>query len=517
MSIFEKARQRCGVISAIVKFQNGRLYPFLFAALCAFSACHDKRVYLPCMFILVALSVFAGLFSPDLKVFIVPAFTIFYSMGADIPSDYYDKFYEKYLPVQAETWRMTLPFDRSSLLPMVLCVVLLALVLFYRLIQSGILRDMLKLRGKLAASILILDAAFLTNGLFSQRWRVESLLYGVLFAVTVTVFYFAMREIIRRGEDGIAYACRTLVATGLCVCAQLGVIAYRLSEKGLLLLDFGESSKRIAREFLSTAWGVVTITGAVLVICLIAAFYLARDEKFPVFYIGCAFLFLLCCVFINARWAMLVGGILFIVGCVFCCANGKNKKTNRIVTLFLVLLAVAIAVSFFLLDAERRGKLFSDLAQVMRFNFNTAENGFWQGVLGIRYDIFALGLQDFASAPLFGAGFLSGDYPANLVYDKMYHNIIIEFLGSMGAVGILAFIYHVFVILKRTKSCRNDARAFLVLFPFAVIVLSLLDNFFFYPIFNIYYATFLACVELASVERDGKRDADIQDQKNKKI
>lgn len=378
---------------------------------------------------------------------------------------------------------------------MIACLLLLVLVLLYRLIQSGILRKMLKLHGDFAVSILILDAAFLTNGLFSGGWRVESLLYGALFSLTVTVFYLVMREVIRRSNDGIAYACRALVATGLCICAQLGVTAYRLFKSDLLFLNIGDGTRRIAREFLCTSWGVVTIIGAVLALAVIAALYLARDEKFPLFYFGCSLVFLFFCVLINARGATFAGGILFVVGCVFCCAKGKNRKTNRIVTLLLVLLAAAIAVSFLLLDAERRGQLFSTIAQMMRLNFNTAENGFWQGVLGARYDIFLRGLQDFVDAPLFGSGFLSGDYPANLVYDKMYHNIAIEFLGSMGLVGILAFLYHLFVLLRMTWRYRGGKRAVLMLVPFAIIAMSSLDNFFFYPNFNIYYATFLACAE----------------------
>jgi hypothetical protein len=58
----------------MVKFQNSALYPALFALICIFSGTGDSSVYIPCIYAITALSILAGLFSDDLKVFILPAF-----------------------------------------------------------------------------------------------------------------------------------------------------------------------------------------------------------------------------------------------------------------------------------------------------------------------------------------------------------------------------------------------------------------------------------------------------------
>ena len=89
MTVFDKLRERCSVISFIVKLQNTALYPALFAIIVVLSATHGKEVYIPCAILLTAISIFAGLFSSDLKVFLVPAFLIYYALGSDIPDNYY--------------------------------------------------------------------------------------------------------------------------------------------------------------------------------------------------------------------------------------------------------------------------------------------------------------------------------------------------------------------------------------------------------------------------------------------
>ena len=124
MSIFDKIRERSSIISFIVKMQNTALYPVLFAIICVISGTNGKDVYLPCIYILTALSIFAGLFSADMKVFLVPAFMVYYAIGADVAEDYYAGY--NFLP----------PFDISSLGPFMICLVLLSATLIYKLIAS---------------------------------------------------------------------------------------------------------------------------------------------------------------------------------------------------------------------------------------------------------------------------------------------------------------------------------------------------------------------------------------------
>ena len=151
MCIFDSLREKSPIIKRLARFFNSPFYPALFAALCAISGVSAQGVYLPIIFLLTAVSIFAGLFSDDLKVFIVPAFLIYYAIGLDVAEDYY-------------TLQEAMPtFAPSSLLPLVICLSLLAITLIYKLFVSGALTEMVTKRGIFFWGIVFLDVTFLTK------------------------------------------------------------------------------------------------------------------------------------------------------------------------------------------------------------------------------------------------------------------------------------------------------------------------------------------------------------------
>ena len=280
MTVFDKLRERCSVISFIVKLQNTALYPALFAIIVVLSATHGKEVYIPCAILLTAISIFAGLFSSDLKVFLVPAFLIYYSLGSDIPADYYSGY--NALP----------PFDVSSLLPIGICIFLLAATLIYKMISIGALKEMLQKRGFFFWGLIFIDAALLLNGAFSPTWSPYDLIYGLLSAVILTLFYGLFLTVIARSEDGVAYACKTLVAVGYAVSAEILIVAYRLHINDNLFVTT-DGYERVNRVMLALSWGLPTIIAAVIAVSICACLYLARSRRFPLFSYFSAFFFFL--------------------------------------------------------------------------------------------------------------------------------------------------------------------------------------------------------------------------------
>ena len=104
MTVFDKIREKNKIVSALVKFQNSSFYPIVFAIICVISGTHSKAVYLPCIWFLSAVVIFSLLFSDDLKVFIVPAFLLYYAIGFDSdPSTF------------LQSINNSLHFDKSSL------------------------------------------------------------------------------------------------------------------------------------------------------------------------------------------------------------------------------------------------------------------------------------------------------------------------------------------------------------------------------------------------------------------
>ena len=231
-TVFDRIREKNPVISGIVRFQNSAVYPFLFAVLCAISGANGKEIYLPIIYLLTALSVFGGLFSRDLKVFLVPALLIYYSVGMDVPSEHYLNGYFDYRPF----------FDMSSLPHLLVCLLLILGALAFRLVTGGIIRDMLHKRGIFFSGILLIDAALLLNGAFSQDWHIANIAYGLLTAIPLTLFYCLFLGVIDSSENGISYACRTLAAVGVTVVLQVIIIAYRFYMTENLLVIYANGT-----------------------------------------------------------------------------------------------------------------------------------------------------------------------------------------------------------------------------------------------------------------------------------
>ncbi len=496
MDIFNKIRERSPILSRIVKFFNTPLYPALFAAVCIVSGTNGQAVYLPCIAILTAIAVFAGLFSKDLKVFIVPAFLIYYAIGMDVADDYYTHY--DVIPT----------FHKSSLFPLILCLALLAITLIYKLIASKAFKEILQKRGLCFWGIVFIDIALLTNGFFSGKWMPENLLYGALSALVLTLGYGIFLSIFTHSENAASYACHTLLQAGFTVSAQVLITVARLYRENNLILT-RDGHKVLNRFMLSLSWGVPTIIGAVIALAIPAAFYLARKHRFSLFYYLSAPFFWLMTVVINTRSAIIFGGIALIAGMIFCCANGKNKKMLRIATIILIILLIATCIGIFLHLPENSEGLLQKVFHFLRFDFDTEEEGWLSSLLGSRADIWQRGIEDFLQAPIFGVGFMSGNDLITDVYYKMYHNIVIEFLGSMGIVGLFAFFIHLKQKLEIIVRCFSLDKLLLLLVPILILCMSLVDNFFFYPNFALLYTAFLAAAEIVLEQKRLQRLANL--------
>ena len=361
-------------------------------------------------------------------------------------------------------------------------------------------------KGLFFWGIIAVDTALLLNGLFSAHWKPINLLYGLMMASGLTLFYCIFLVLLTHSKDTVAYACKAIVCAGGVALAQTLIRAAQLIAEGHKDVFVEGMPFILSRQLLSLAWGVPTITGAVMAMAIPAALYLARTRRFPVLSCICATMLLAGTFIINTRSALLFGGIAFVAGMIICCFKNKNKLANRIYALSLVGIGIVSIVAFIFLS-EHPLTAFQKLVDIMRFDFLLDDNSSFNEIFGSRASIWIGGLRDFISAPVFGVGFSVGRDMTGLdsinhnIFDIMYHNIIIEFLGSMGIVGMIAFLFH----LKHGIELmfrKFDWNRILVLFvPILIICMSLLDNFFFYPNFAIVYALFLALAELMLEER----------------
>lgn len=485
MDIFERMRQRSSIVASFVKLQNTAVYPIVFAIICVISASNPSNVYIPCLYILSLLTALTGLFSNDLKVFLVPAFMIYYSIGADISSDFY-----------AVGGQPT--FNESSIIHFAICLVFMLAAFFYKLAVTGAFSEILKKRGLFFWGIIFIDVALMLNGAFTPLWSIENFLFGLLTAVPLTVFYFLFLTVISRSENGISYACKALVAAAFAVSAQVLIIAFRANSFDNLFVTIAPGIERVNRAVFNVAWGRSTMVGAAIAVAIPAALYLARSHKFPLFYYLSAVFFWGMSVFIDTRSAIVFGGIVLIIGTIFCCIGGKNKRTLRVAVLLTVVLVIIGVMTLPRMYDEEGQSWLNKLLISLRLDMGNDDGELSLiDFLGDRAVLWANGLRDFTHYPIFGSGFTSSGCETNDIYSVMYHNIFVEFLGSMGLLGIFAFLVHLKHMLEAIfRRCSID-KLLLLGVPICLLGMSLLDNFFFYPNFAMVYAAFLACAEIS--------------------
>ena len=501
MTVFDKIRERNKIVAFLVRLQNSSFYPIFFAIICVISGTNGKEVYLPCVWFLTLTVIFGGLFSNDFKIFLVPALLIYYAIGFDVSDDYFS------IPLNEA---QTLPVDPSSIPHFISCVVLILTVMLFRIITSGLLKDIVAKKGLFFWGIIAIDIALLLNGAFSAHWQPINLLYGLLMGCGLTLFYCVFLVLLSQSKNVVSYACKTLVCAGSVVVAQTAFIILHLISEGTLTV-FTITSEWISfnRSMLSLAWGLPTITGAVIAMAIPAALYLARNCRFPFISCSLSLVFLITTFLIDTRSALVFGSLAFVVGLIICCFKNKNKIANRVFAISL-LSTVLIILGAFVFVTQNASDVINNLFKSLRLDFLLHDDTSFTEIFGSRAQIWLDGLRHFLSAPIFGVGFSTGRdlsivYEGYNVFDIMYHNIIIEFLGSMGIVGIIAFLFHLKHAVELTFRKFSWDRILILLIPALILLMSLLDNFFFYPNFAIVYAVFLACAELMLEESRQKK------------
>ncbi len=485
MTVFDRIRERSRLISLIIKFQNSAFYPFLFAMICAISGVSGKRVYLPCFFIMTVLSVFAGLFSHDLKVFIVPAFMFYYTFGVDLPEGH------------EKNWTFPPTFDLSSLYIIVPLGLIILAILFYRLFANGYIKETLSKRGIFFWGIIVFDAALILGGAFSSEFSLTSTLFGAMLAFVLTISYLLFTVIFSHSKNGVLYACKTLVACGYAVMFQIFAIAYKLYLDGHSI--FNEFDIHGMRYMMHTSWGVATIIGAVLVPSIGAAMYLMASGRFPVLSLFSALFFFFGTIFIDTRSAIFMGAIVLVFGLIISCFRVRNKKINRVLLLLCVLGVISAALLLIYKFPDTYRGVINRILNILRINIDFESINEIKDFIPARWKYWRIGIDDFLSSPIFGKGFMYGVFSpeeANTnLFVNMYHNIFIQILASLGAVGFLMFVFHAKHICEVMLRKFSIEKLLILIIPISIIAMSFVDNFFFYPNFIIIYVGFLCAAE----------------------
>ena len=485
----KRLRDENKLIRFLVDFQKTPWYPALFAALCILSGTNTYKVYIPVLCILALFVLFSAFFADDNKVFLTPLLMMFFGLGTDVPG-------YAYLQNKGD---MAASFDKKAFPIFIAIYVISVVTLLIRLIADGSVKAVFKRKRMLTVGILAMDAAFVLNGLFGAAPSFTNLAHGALMALCFTAVYFLASGMLESSKEVPKYACYVMTGTAYIAFLQILTVTIRAMVHGKFFIELADGTTQINRPILVLSWGVTTVVAAVFVLGIPAVMYLAKTCRCSWFSFVSAILFILGAFLINTRSAVLVGGIVFFVCCILCCTNGKNAVKNRIYTLIVfVLCAIAGTAALCILFSVEG--LIQKFLSVFRFGIKDIDSG--------RFKLWSNGWNDFLSSPIFGIGFEDGGYTPDVkyknIFSNMYHCIFVEIIGAMGIVGALAFALHLLSLGWLTVKKFSIDKLLILLMPFTVILLSFLDNFFFYPHFQIFYGVFLAVAEKMIYEKDDK-------------
>ena len=481
MECLAEMKNRPNFIDAIEKFQLSGAYPVFFAILCTISGLGNKYVYLPIISVLALSILFSVLFVRDNKVFLTPIFMIYYSIGIDTPRAF-----------ASSSGNVIASFDSDGFTGICILAAIIVIPVFIRLVLDGSAAYAIKNRGLAFWGIVALNGSILIGGIFSEHWSPINLAYALILIAGLDVFYLIISSIIgRSNKDIIPYSCYVLVLTCLMISLQVILLVSQLHRDGMLLRLDPSTGKWILKRYnIALSWGLTTIIGASCACGIPAAMYLAKTNRFPILYYISALIMWTTTILVNARSSMLVGGVFLIAGIIIISLGGKNRKCNLMFTIGLVaLIAVALTLAYRkVTESAPINEVLFDIYKFLRFD-----------IVDDRIAIYKIGLEDFLNAPIFGVGWskgaLSSDLKFKNFYSNMYHCLPLQFCASAGIVGLAALGYHIKDIIKLALRRINVDRLMLLSVSIMILLMSLVDNFFFYLNFQIIYVAFLLLAE----------------------
>lgn len=481
MECLVRLKKRPKFIDAIEKFQLSGAYPVFFAILCTISGLGNKYVYLPIISVIALSILFSVFFVRDNKVFITPIFMAYYSLGTDNPKAFTDS-----------NGDVLAAFDKSGFIGICVLAAIIIIPLFLRFLLDGSFAHALKNRGITFWGVAGLNVAIFLGGSFSAYWSPKNLAYALILVAGLDIFYLILSSIIRKFDGNIVpYVCRILVLTCLMITAQAILLALQLQLDGMLIrVDQWTGRWILQREYLARSWGISTIICASSAVGIPAAMYMARNERFPLFYYASALIMWGISILVNTRSAMIIGGIFLIAGMAIISFSGKNKRCNLIFSSVLLVLIVIGAIIAYrkLTEVTPPDELFFNLYKFLRFDS-----------VNDRITIFEVGLKDYLSAPIFGVGWSKGaldsELQSNNFYSNMYHCIVIQMGASAGSIGLIALVLHAKDYFRLAFKKPQIDRFLLLFVPASVLFMSLVDNFIFYLNMQIFYVAFLCLAE----------------------
>lgn len=362
-------------------------------------------------------------------------------------------------------------------------VIVLATIIFTALvafiIRTRLWREISCKRTKLLPALLLLSAAFVLNGVFTETWTFDGFVFGIVevvfFLVLFMLFYLGISKEKSEREllDYVTYIALVFA------CTILLQMAY--------LFAFGDAivDGSIAKDNITLGWATCNPLGAILVSIIPTLFYGAVSKRSGWIYFAVSVLVYVAAVCTCSRNALLFGTLTYVL-CIIIVALKAPKRWQRKCFRVLIVLGIAASATIIFVFHEKMLDLFASFVEQ-----GASDNG--------RFHLWALAWEQFLRTPIFGGGFFaveSDTYVAVEGMPTMAHNTFLELMSSTGIFGLLSYVYYRVETMRPLLEKPTLGKTLLGLSYLAMATASLLDIF----VLGL-YIMFFPTVTLAAVYR----------------
>lgn len=358
------------------------------------------------------------------------------------------------------------------LIPIIIVAVILGIALIYRFILTCVQK-----RFKFTPvffGFVVFCVSLLLNGVTNKDYVVYNLVFAAMLTLALLGIFALVKDNVKVNKDSLERVALGFIAFGILLVVELAVI-YATND-----VFAGGSIDRYKINF---GWGVYTRYGALLTMCIPATFYLAHYKKYGFVYTALSFIFLVAVIFSCCRQAMVTTVIIYPVCALILIIKGQNRIANACVLAAAAICGIVVAGLF-------QNEVFDFFKTIYA---NVITNGELNG--SGRMELWRNAIADFKAFPVFGRGFYKlaeGEKLTSFTFPHMYHNTVLEMMGSCGIIGLLA--YTAYSALTTVSYCKKITipRTFIALTVLTVLINSLLDNHIFNIVHTMAYSFMIA-------------------------
>ena len=292
-------------------------------------------------------------------------------------------------------------------------------------------------KGLVATSVAILLSGIATP-LASRDFSTGGAIYhliGLSVGLILVYLLFASNRRDERDYDPLDFFLWSMFFLGLLCCV---VILYEFFNWTILHIDITDPTKWKVMDFFNGFTYRNTIS-TLLIMCMPAAFYFAKQARkallqFLYFFLG--FFMYVCLILTGARTAWLFGTLLLLI-CFIFYLHKNPMRVVKYLNLLLPLTAGAVLITL----------LHDPLVAIFT---QRLKNGFISPTEA-RVQLLLRSFDDFLAHPLFGVGISSlknTDIYAAPGCICWYHMYFPQLWGSMGLLGVGAYLYQLFIRAK---------------------------------------------------------------------